>query len=135
MKLCPYVLFAGNAEEALNFYKEVFGGKILMISRFGEAPQKVDDDWKQKIMHSRLEFDGNILMISDGFKGYQARTDGNIQLSVEIDTVEKLNVVFAKMSEGGRVTMPLAKQFWGATFGMLQDKFGISWMFNCEDKK
>lgn len=135
MKLNPYLLFAGNAEEVVNFYKAVFGGEITMLSRFGDAPQPVDEDWKQKIMHVRLEFDGNLIMISDGFKGYAVEGKGNIQLSVEIPTVEKLTEVFNKMAEGGTVTMPLAKQFWGATFGMLVDKFGISWMFNCEDKK
>ena len=128
--MIPYLLFEGNAEDVLNYYKNVFGGKILMISRFGEAPQKVDDDWKQKIMHARLEFDGNLLMISDGFKGYTIDGKGNIQLSVEIEAVEKLTEVFNKMSEGGKVNMPLAKQFWGATFGMLEDKFGIRWMFS-----
>ena len=74
-------------------------------------------------------------MISDSFNGQLANTDGNIQLSVEVDDDKKIEEVFSKMAEGGKVTMPLAKQFWGATFGMLQDKFGVNWMFNYEGKK
>lgn len=130
MKLNPYLNFEGNAEEALIFYKNALGGNIIMINRYGDSPMPTDEDWKNKVMHARLEFDGNLIMISDGFKGYKVPDKGNVQLSVEVENEEKLKDVFNKMSEGGKVTMPLAKQFWGAHFGMLEDKFGVSWMFN-----
>ncbi len=135
MKLNPYLIFEGNAEEVLNFYKEIFSGTVLMISRYSDNPQPTDEDWKNKILHSRLEFDGNMLMISDGFKGYKVNAESNIQLSVEIESVEKLNSIFEKISEGGFVQMPLQDTFWGARFGMLKDKFGVYWMFNHEYKK
>jgi len=131
MKLNPYLHFAGNAEEALNFYKNALGGEIIMINRYGDSPMPADEDWKNKIMHGRFEFDGNLIMISDVFKEQTvSATGGNIQLSIEVESEEKLNDVFNKMSEGGKITLPVAKQFWGAYFGMLEDKFGISWMFN-----
>lgn len=131
MKLNPYLHFAGNAEDALNFYKEALGGEILMINRYGDSPMPCDEDWKNKIMHGRLSFDGNLVMISDSFKGQPVSSvGGNIQLSIEVESEERIQQVFAKMSEGGKVTMPMAKQFWGAIFGMLEDKFGVSWMFN-----
>jgi PhnB protein len=136
MKLNPYLNFAGNAEEALNFYKDALGGEIAMISRYGESPMPSDDDYKQKIMHARLQFgDDNVIMISDTMKGHNVSTNGNIQLSIGLYDEEKTKIIFDKLSAGGKVTMPLAKQFWGATFGMLQDKFGVSWMLNCEEKK
>ena len=136
MKLSPYILFSGNAEEAVNFYAEVLSGEVLMISRFADSPQPVDEDWKQKIMHARIAFGkDNILMISDGFKGYDAPKESNIQLSIEIDSVEEINAVFEKLSAGGEVKMALQDTFWGARFGMLKDKFGISWMLNHELKK
>ena len=135
MKLTPYLHFAGNAEEALNFYKQALGGEIISINRYGDSPMPTDDDYKDKIIHSRLQFDGNLIMISDTFKGNTVSTNGNIQLSIEMDNEESAHAVFEKMSGGGNVTMPLQTQFWGATFGMLQDKFGVSWMFNCERKK
>jgi len=130
MKMNPYLIFEGNAEEVLNFYKDALGGDILMLSRYGDSPEKTDEEWKHKIIHSRLQFGDNLLMISDGFKGYKTEGKGNIQLSLEMDSEEQLHEVFNKMSEGGNVTMPVAKQFWGAHFGMLIDKFGIAWMFN-----
>lgn len=132
MTLTPYLHFEGQAEEALNFYKNIFNGEITMTSRYGEAPMQVDEDWKNKIMHARLKFGNNEIYVSDGPKGYKSSKDGNIQLSVDVPDENKIEEVFNKMAEGGQVTMPLAKQFWGAKFGMLKDKFGVGWMFNCE---
>ncbi|MFT3933088.1 MAG: VOC family protein [Chitinophagaceae bacterium] len=130
MKLTPYLHFAGNAEEVLNFYKEALGGEIVMLSRYGDSPMPTDEDYKQKIIHARLVFDDNMIMISDGMKGQPVNTNGNVQLSVEVEDIAKLETVFNKMAAGGFVKMPLADQFWGSKFGMLTDKFGISWMFN-----
>lgn len=135
MKLIPYLHFAGNAREVLNFYKNALGGDIVQLGTYGESPMPGDEDYKDKVMHARFVFDGNMIMISDVFKGQPVSTNGNIQLSVDVDTESKLDEVFNKMAEGGTVTMPLADQFWGARFGMLQDKFGVNWMFNCEKKK
>ena len=73
-------------------------------------------------------------MISDGPKGYKSSTDGNIQLSVDFDDAEKMENTFNKLAAGGTIVLPLAKQFWGARFGMLKDKYGIGWMFNHEEK-
>ena len=135
MKLNPYLHFDGDAEEALNFYKNVLGGEIIMISRYGDSPMPSDEDWKNKLMHSRLVFDGNLIMISDAFKGNKAKKEGNVQLSVEVESIDRINEVFAKMAEGGEVKMELQDTFWGARFGMLKDKFGVDWMFNHELKK
>ena len=134
MLLTPYIHFGGNAREALHFYENAFNGKIQQIGTYGESPMPGDEDYKDKIMHARLVFDGNMIMVSDVFKGQQAAVGGNIQLSIEFDDVNKLNEVFSKMAEGGKITMELQDAFWGARFGMLQDKFGVNWMFNCELK-
>ena len=136
MKLNPYLNFAGDAEDAVNFYKNALSGEVVMLSRFGDSPMPCDDDWKQKIMHARIVFGGdNIIMISDTMKGGEISTKGNIQLSIGLDDEGKTNEIFNKLAEGGTITMPLAKQFWGDVFGMLQDKFGVSWMLNCTEKK
>jgi PhnB protein len=136
MKLNPYLNFPGNAEEAINFYKNALGGEISQLGRFGESPMPCDEADKQKIMHARLTFDGNLIMFSDGMKGMQFASNGHIQLAVDVsDRPDELETIFNKMAEDGKVTMPLADQFWGSKFGMLQDKFGINWMFNCELKK
>lgn len=135
MKLVPYLHFRGNAEEAMNFYANALGGNIAYIQRYGDSPMPSDEDYKQKIMHGRFVFGDNLIMISDVFKGQEVSTNGNIQLSVDVAENEQLEEVFNKMAEGGKVTMPLQDTFWGARFGMLKDKFGVSWMFNQELKK
>ena len=135
MQLIPYIHFEGNAEEALNFYKDALGGEIIMLSRYKDSPMPVDEDYKEKVIHARLKFGDNLIMMSDTFKGKTVSTDGNIQLSVEVEDENKMDEVFNKLAEGGKVTMPLARQFWGAKFGMLVDKYGVAWMFNHEEKK
>jgi len=96
---------------------------------------QVDEDWKEKIMHARLNFGKSMIMVSDGPKNYRSNPNGNIQLSIEVEDENKIDEVFNKLAEGGKITMPLAKQFWGAKFGMLTDKYGIGWMLNHEEKK
>ena len=135
MKLVPYIHFGGNAREVLEFYKNALKGEITQLGTYGESPMPSDEDYKDKVMHSRFVFDGNMIMVSDVFKGQAVSTNGNIQLSIDVGDINKINEVFNKMAEGGKVTMELQDTFWGARFGMLIDKFGVSWMFNCELKK
>jgi PhnB protein len=135
MVLNAYIHFPGNAQDALDFYSAALGGEVVFMQRYGDSPMPADEDYKNKVMHARLVFDGNIFMVSDVFKGQPVNTNGNIQLSINVETVERLNKVFEKMSEGGTVSMPLQDAFWGSRFGMLQDRFGVNWMFNCELKK
>ena len=132
MQLNPYLNFAGNAEEALNFYKDALGGEILQIGRYGESPMPSKEEHKNKVMHARFVFDGNLIRVSDVFERKEFSTKGNITLSVDVEDISKMEEVFGKLSEGGTVTMTLQDTFWGARFGMLVDKFGVPWMFNCE---
>jgi PhnB protein len=135
MKLTPYIHFEGNAEEAMKFYTATLGGKVIALSRYGDGPMKTDEDYQNKILHGRIQFGDNLIMISDTFKGHHALTGGNIQLSVELSEEGQIDDIFKRMSEGGTVTMELQDTFWGARFGMLKDKFGVNWMFNHELKK
>ena len=134
MKLFPYLNFNGNCEEALNFYKEAFDGEIIQLGRYGESPMKSPEEIKDKIIHGRLQFGDVLIMASDAMNKNGVNNGDNISLSIECDTNDQLEKVFTKMSEGGKITMPLQDQFWGAKFGMLTDKFGFHWMFNCEKK-
>jgi PhnB protein len=135
MNLNPYIMFSGNAEEALNFYKDALQGEILFSQRYGEAPMPCPDDYKEKIMHATLAFEGNHIMLSDSFPGNNVMAGTNVHLSLNFEDVEKSESVFHRLAQDGKVTMPLEETFWAARFGMLTDKFGINWMFNCEMKK
>ena len=134
MKLYPYLNLNGHCEEALNFYKSAFDGDITQLGRYGDSPMESPDEVKDKIIHGRVQFGDVIIMASDAMNEKDFTRSGDISLSIECETADQLEKVFAKMAEGGKVTMPLQDQFWGARFGMLTDKFGIHWMFNCEKK-
>jgi PhnB protein len=135
MQLITYVTFAGNCEEALNFYKEVLDGEILQISHMGDGEMKVAEILKDKVMHARLRIGENVLYMSDTFDPSTVKQGNNVSLSLEIEDIDKLEKLFKKLSEGGTVKMPLEDTFWGARFGMFVDKFGIHWMMNCQLKK
>lgn len=136
MKLNPYLNFENRSEEALNFYAKALGGKITALHRFGEAPFPCADAAKNLVMHGCVEFGDNRLMLSDsnGSDGCGPGVPGtNISLSLNLtgDTGEA-DKVFDALSAGGKIIMPMQKQFWGAYFGMTSDRFGIQWMVNCE---
>ncbi|MDP9081881.1 MAG: VOC family protein [Bacteroidota bacterium] len=131
MKLIPYLNFAGNTEDALNFYQKVFEGTVSDVNRFGEM-LPAEANYQDKIMHARLAFGDNMLMFSDGMPGQPVDHGNGIYLSIGLDDEAKARSIFDQLGEGGNITMPLEKQFWGALFGQVKDKYDVSWMINCE---
>ena len=128
-RLNPYISFAGNARDAMEFYKGVFGGD-LALNTFGEsgAPGTPEAD---KIMHSRLETDsGFTLMGADTPPGMDHDPGNNIAVSLSGDDGDELRGYWEQLSDGGAVSVPLEKQMWGDEFGMCVDRFGIAWMVN-----
>lgn len=132
MTINPYLNFPGNTEEAFNFYKSVFGGDFTALQRFKDTPEagKVADNEKNMIMHVALPVGNNVLMATDSLEsmGQKLNPGNNFYLSVNADSREEADKIFNALSSGGKATMPMADQFWGAYFGMLTDKFGIKWM-------
>jgi PhnB protein len=128
-RLNPYISFSDTARQALQFYQGVFGGD-LTLSTFGEAGAADSSD-ADKIMHGHLETPaGYTLMASDTPAGMDRTVGTNISISLSGDDADELRGYFAKLSDGGAVTMPLEKQMWGDEFGMCVDPFGIAWMVN-----
>jgi PhnB protein len=126
-RLNPYVSFDGNARQAMEFYKGVFGGDLTM-NTFGEygAPDSADTD---KIMHGQLETpSGFTLMGADTPSGMQRNPGDTITISLSGTDADELRGYWEKLSTGGTVTMPLEKQMWGDEFGMCVDPFGVPWM-------
>ncbi|WP_447008192.1 VOC family protein [Saccharothrix isguenensis] len=128
-RLNPYISFAGNAREAMEFYESVFGGN-LVLSTFGEYGAS-DAPESGKIMHGMLETpSGYTLMGADTPPGMPHNPGDNITISLSGDDADQLRGYWERLCDGGTVTMPLEKQVWGDEFGACQDKFGISWMVN-----
>ena len=128
-RLNPYLSFDNTARQAMEFYRDVFGGD-LRINTFGEFGQADSPD-ADKIMHAQLEADnGFTLMASDTPAGMQRNPGDTITVSLSGDDADDLRGYWEKLSAGGNVTMPLEKQMWGDEFGMCVDKFGVPWMVN-----
>lgn len=138
--LFPYLSFNGNTEEAINFYKSILGGEIVEISRFKDAPP-IDDKALTKAQENLIMNavyvinEETTIMASDGHPAYGEVPFGkNISLAINAESKEDADKIFNGLSEGGKITMPLEETFWGAYFGMCDDKFGINWMINYDLK-
>lgn len=133
--LIPYLNFEGNCSEAMNFYKECLGGE-LMIQKVSQTPMasQMPPEMQDFVMHARLE-KGNIMIMASDAKDKDMTRGDMLSLMIQCDTEEEINTYFSKLSEGGTVNMPLARQFWGATYGQITDKFGVLWVFNYESSQ
>jgi len=127
--LSAYLNFNGDAGDAMKFYQSVLGGD-LYIQTFGDAGMAQTDSDKNRTLHAALTTDGMALYASDGRPDVAVKFGDNVNLSLQGSDADTLTGYFNGLSAGGKVDMPLAKQFWGDTFGMLTDKFGVHWMVN-----
>jgi PhnB protein len=132
----PYIHFNGNAEEALTFYKSVFGGTFSMITRFKDfasSTHNFSETEGNKIMHIALPIgNSNVLMASDvpEFMGPVNENENRSKISISTESKEEADKLFNGLSQGGKIEMPIADSPWGAYFGMFRDKYGIEWMVN-----
>lgn len=135
-KVHTYLNFAGNAEEAFEFYRSVFGGEFSSRVRFQDMPMEgvdIPEQDQDKMMHIALPIgDDDILMASDALEslGQQLSQGNNVYVSLHPDSREEADRIFSSLSQGGEVEMPIADQMWGDYFGSFKDKFGVRWMVN-----
>ncbi|MET8646625.1 VOC family protein [Streptomyces sp. NPDC004675] len=127
-RLNPYLMFAGDARQALQFYKEVFGG-TLVLSTYGEAGQP-DTAMADKIMHGMLETPSNYTLMGADTPAGEHKPGNAYSVSLSGDDDTELRGYWEKLSDGATVAVPLDKQMWGDVFGMCTDRFGITWMVN-----
>ena len=135
-----YLNFDGNAEEAFNFYKSVFGGEFSNVQKFKDMPgsEKMPAEDANKIMHIALPLSsGYTLMASDTIKsmGPELKVGNNVYINLSPDSEEEADRLFNGLSAGGKVETALQKTFWGAYFGSFADKYGVQWMINYEYQK
>jgi PhnB protein len=127
-RLNPYLSFTGNARQAMEFYKDVFGGE-LALNTFGEFGQQGAD--ADKVMHAQLESpSGYTIMGADTPEGMTHTPGDAMTVSLSGDDSAELHGYWDKLAATGKVTMPLEKQMWGDEFGMVVDQFGVPWMIN-----
>jgi PhnB protein len=132
MRVEPYLMMSGRCTEALAFYQQAIDAKTTMVMHFDESPDQnhpmpLPPDWGQKIMHSSMTVGNTTVMMSDGMSTELKDLSG-VTLSITADNEAQAKKMFDALSVGGKVFMPLGKTFWSPCFGMVSDKFGVSWM-------
>jgi PhnB protein len=132
MQVQPYLFFGGRCQEAVEFYRNVLGAEVEMLMRFKDAPDQpppgmIPEGWGDKVMHACLKIGDTLLMASDGCNTNEAGFKG-FSLSLTASNEAEADRKFAALADGGQVTMPLGKTFFSPRFGVLTDRFGVSWM-------
>jgi PhnB protein len=132
MQVQPYLFFEGKCEEAIEFYKRALGAKVEALMRYKEAPEAAPPGmlapgWDDKVMHSSFKIGDAIVMASDGMRPSDPKFQG-FSLTLTADSEAEADRLFKVLSEGGSVQMPIAKTFFAKRFGMVADRFGVSWM-------
>ena len=132
MQVQPYLFFDGRCEEAVEFYRKTLGAEVQMLMRFSESPEPhqpgmVAPGSENKVMHMSLRIGDSIVMGSDGRNTGKPNFQG-FSLSLSVANDAEAERLFAALSAGGRVEVPLTKTFFSSRFGMLADRFGVGWM-------
>lgn len=132
MPIQPYLFFDGRCEEAIDYYRKVLGAEVIRLMRFKESPDPpqpgmVPPGAENKVMHASFRISDTTVMASDGRCGGQPNFQGfSLALTVPDEAVAER--LFAALADGGQVQMPLARTFFSPRFGMVADRFGVSWM-------
>ncbi len=132
MKVQPYLFFNGRCEEAIDFYRQALGAEVLMLMRFKEnpdrpGPESVPPGLDDKVMHASLRIGETEIMASDGMCTGKSAFQG-VSLSLEVPSEVEADRLFNTLGEGGEVQMPIGKTFFSPRFGVVADRFGVSWM-------
>jgi PhnB protein len=134
MKSVPYLNFNGKCAEAFRFYAQALGREAPQLMTFAQSgmTQGMNEAEQQQIMHGRIDLGGGAELYGSDAPGGRYQAPQGFAVALVIEAPEEADRVFAALSEGGKVTMPIAETFWAKRFGMLTDRFGIPWMIDCE---
>jgi len=127
MQIQPYLFFDGRCDEAIEFYRGTLGAEVTMLMRFKDSPGPASPGTEDKVMHADLRIGETTVLVSDGrclgrpnFQGFA--------LSLTVPNESEAERLFAALGDGGQVRMPMTKTFFSPRFGMVADRFGVSWM-------
>ncbi len=129
MQINPYLFFEGRCDEAIEFYRTALGAETTFLMRYKESPEPASHGNPDKVMHATLRIGKTIVQVSDGRCLGAARFEG-FALSLTVESESEAERLFAALSDGGKVQMPMTKTFFSPRFGMLADRFGVLWMIH-----
>lgn len=133
MKISPYLQLNGNSKEAISFYEKVFQAENLGVLTYADMPENPEfplpEDAKDRIAHGAIKVGDTVIMFSDTFPGQPAEEGNMVTICIQFDDAEKAQQVFGALQEGGQVEMPLEETSFSPAFGVLKDKFGVTFQF------
>lgn len=134
-RLHSYLTFNGNCREAMTFYQQCLGGELVFQS-VGDSPlsDKMPEEMKKSIVHSRLTRDGIVIIGSDMVSETGLRKGNAVSLMLDCSSEEEIRVFYKRLAEGGEPAHPLHTSFWGALFGDLTDKYGNQWLLHFDNR-
>ncbi|WP_029192557.1 VOC family protein [Paenibacillus harenae] len=137
--LNPYLNFDGNTKEAVHFYEKALGGKVIVFMTFGDMPADpnypITDDMKDRVMHAHLKIGDSDLMFSDTIAGMPYQPGNSIQIAIHPKEEARAREIFAALEDGGQVVMPLQKTDWSPLYGMVTDKFGVTFQVSVQGEQ
>ncbi|MFF2289465.1 VOC family protein [Peribacillus butanolivorans] len=139
MRLSPYLMMNGNAKEAIQFYEKALGAKVLFNQTFGEMPENPDfpipEEAKELVSHAMLKVGETELMFSDVFPGQTSQTGDQVTICISTNDIEKSKQIFEYLSQDGQVKMPLQEAFFSPAYGIVSDKFGVTFQIYTEGQQ
>lgn len=138
LRLIPYLVMDGNAQEAIQFYEKALSAKVLFKQTFGEMPENpefpIPPNIKNRVSHAMLKAGETELMFSDTFPGQPHQKGNQVTICITTNEVEESRRVYESLKEGGQVNMPLQETFFSPAYGSITDKFGVTFQISTETK-
>lgn len=139
LRLTPYLMMDGNAKEAILFYEKTLGAKVLFNQTFGEMPENPEfplpEEAKERISHAMLKVGESDLMFSDTFPGQPHQTGDQVTICITLSDIEESKQIFEELTQDGKVNMPLQETFFSPAYGIVTDKFGVTFQIFTEGKQ
>lgn len=139
LRLIPYLVMDGNAKEAIQFYEKALDAKILFYQTFGEMPENPEfplpEEAKDRVSHALVRVGESDLMFSDTFPGQPHQSGSQVTICISTNDKEKSKRIYDALKQGGQVNMPLQETFFSPAYGIVTDKFGVTFQINTEGKQ
>jgi PhnB protein len=136
LRINPYIILDGKTQEAIKFYEEALDASVIAVQTFGEMPEDpnypIHAGAKDRVAHALLKVGDTDLMFSDTFPDQPLEIGSNVQIAIVVNSVENTSQVFEKLQQGGQVQMPVQETSWSPAYGIVTDKFGITWQITTE---
>lgn len=138
LRINPYIILDGHTREAIQFYEKALGAELLGVMSFGDMPENpefpIPEEAKDRVTHAMIRVGETDMMFSDTFPGQPHEIGNHVTICIVAESVDESNRIFDALSEGGQVEMPMQETFWSPAYGIVKDRFGVTFQVTTEDE-